>query len=281
MNTRMRALIGRALTTGLLLSLSTAYTPANGQPVVGRPPLASDSPAGTAQHVGTDHFDGIWRIEKPVFALLTSDGHKPPLKPDAQKVYLKHQADRKKGKKSFDGATWCASLGYPRALLIDDPFEIIVRSQHVIFLHQWNWWHNIVYFDGSLSKDDVSVGPAGVNIDVPGAVKVRPEDIPGSMGYSVGGWKGDRLVVETNNTVDTTLLDSAGLPHSDGLKIVTTWRLLSPNVLEARFLFDDAATYTKPWEATATFKRQSSGWEQEDVCLDRIKTGQPAVKEAL
>jgi len=257
MTIKIHAWTGRAAIVGLLLCLGTAW--------------------GDAR----DQFNGVWRIEKPVFALRTDAGKAPPLQPEAEKSYREHRAARAAGDTSFDSATWCSSLGYPRALLVNYPFEIIVRPQHVVFLHEWNWWHRIVYLDGALSDQDASVGPAGITVDVPGAVKVKPQDIPGSMGTALGKWEGDTLVVNTSNLIETTLLDSAGMPHSDELKLTEKWRLRSPNVLESRIRFDDPATFTQPWETVITFKRQAKTWQEEDVCLDRIKAGQPAVKETM
>jgi len=74
---------------------------------------------------------GIWRIEKPVFALHTQDGKEPPLRPEAAKQYREHLAARQQGDTSFDSATWCAAVGMPRIMFINYPFEIMVRPQYV------------------------------------------------------------------------------------------------------------------------------------------------------
>jgi hypothetical protein len=99
------------------------------------------------------------------------------------------------------------------------------------------------------------------------------------MGYSQGHWDGDVLDIQTTHLFDMTLLDNAGMPHSGDLRLTEHLRLISKDVLEDRLRFEDPATFTKPWETVVTYRRQQSAPRNEDVCLDRIRRGQPAVKE--
>ena len=114
--------------------------------------FACGAAAAPAQSQSRGQIAGNWLVEKPVFALRSADGSEPPLKAAAAKVYRERQAARASGDTSFDGGTWCASLGMPRMLLVDYPFEIIVRPKMVAFLHQWNWWARLVYMPGALVK---------------------------------------------------------------------------------------------------------------------------------
>jgi hypothetical protein len=99
------------------------------------------------------------------------------------------------------------------------------------------------------------------------------------MGLSKGRWEGDALVIDTDALGHLTLLDGAGMPHSQSLKITEHVSLRSPDVLVDRIRIDDPETFTTPWETLVTYKRQRDGVIEEDVCLDRIKNHQPAVKE--
>lgn len=244
--------------------------------------IATASIASAQEH---KKFEGIWRVEKPVFAVLTVDGKEPPLKPQAEKTYREHIAARRRGDTSFDGATWCASVGVPRILFIDYPFQIMLGAKHVAFMHEWNWWARVVYLDGALTGLNSNV-PQGQRSSVPstGAPPAfgppQPSaDLPGSMGLSQGKWQGDTLVVETTHLIDSTLLDSAGLPHSDDLKLTERWRLQGPDVLENRIRIDDPAIFSQPWETVVIYRRQLNTIIKEDVCLDRIKMGAPALQE--
>lgn len=248
----------------------------------------------SAQSQSQSQFAGVWRIEKPVTALRTTEGKEPPLKAEAATRYREHLAARKQGDTSFDSATWCAAVGFPRIMSINYPFEIMVRPQYVVFLHEWNWWTRIVYMKGALSDAPVAAlgpppgmgappgGPPGAGGPPPGGPPMMSasNDAPGPMGLSKGRWEGDTLVVETTQLDETKLLDNAGLPHSGQLKVTERLRLVNPNVLEDRILIEDAATFTQPWETVVSYRRQRDAIIQEDVCLDRIKkAGVPAVKE--
>lgn len=236
---------------------------------------------GAAHAQDHSKFAGIWRIEKPVFAVRTVDGKEPPLKPAAQKIYREHIAARRRGDTSFDSATWCAAVGMPRILFIDYPFQIMLGSKHVAFMHEWNWWARVVYLEGALAaapQAQPSGTPAASAPPAFGPPQARA-DLPGPMGLSKGKWQGDTLVVETTHLIDSTLLDSAGLPHSDDLKLTEQLRLRTPDVLENRIRIEDPAIFSQPWETVVTYRRQSNTVIKEDVCLDRMKTGAPALKE--
>jgi hypothetical protein len=254
-----------------------------------------------------EQIAGAWLIDKPVFALRTADGGVPPLKPAAAKVYQDRQAARAKGDTSFDSATWCASLGMPRMLLVNYPFEVIVRPKQVALLHQWNWWARLVYMPNALDKDASAPPPPGIGPPggppgappggPPGAPPGGPpgappgargvaasgeqEIEPTSTGFSQGKWEGDVLVVETDHIANGTLLDSAGMPHSSHLKLVERIRVLGTDVLEDRIRIQDDETFVRPWETLVTYRRQAKASRYEDVCLDRIRAGEPAVREQV
>ena len=227
-----------------------------------------------------ESFAGVWQIDSPVFAVHTTTGEEPPLQKAAAQVYHRHIADRKQGDTSFDSATWCASVGIPRLMFIESPFEIMVGPRHIAFLHEWNWWARVVYLKGALTLSAPHGRPAHIehtSIDV--LPPIENVMTPGPVGLSRGQWVGDELVVTTDHLIDTTLIDSAGLPHSDALKLTEKFRLRGPDVLEDRIRFEDPQTFTRPWETVVTYHRKPGERIHEDVCLDRIKTGQPAVKE--
>jgi hypothetical protein len=219
---------------------------------------------------------GVWQIESPVFAVRTASGEVPPLQPAAAKVYQSRIAARKRGDTSFDSATWCASVGMPRLMFINYPFEIMVGPKHVAFMHEWSGWARIVYLPGGFAPTIVPK-PATAGRD--GLAPMLNVMTPGPVGLSRGEWVDHQLVVRTNLLIDSTPIDSAGLPHSDALKLTETVRLRSPDVLEDRIRFEDPTTFTRPWETVVTYRRKPGTRIHEDVCLDRIQRGEPAVKE--
>jgi hypothetical protein len=69
---------------------------------------------------------------------------------------------------------------------------------------------------------------------------------PSFMGYSVGRWEGDTLVVESTGYKDTTWLDFAGHPHSEALRITERYRRVDFGQIEIEETFEDAEYYARP-----------------------------------
>lgn len=74
---------------------------------------------------------------------------------------------------------------------------------------------------------------------------------PDWMGYSVGRWDGDTLVVESNGFNDRTWLDHDGNPHSEDLRTVERYRRTNFGNLELEVTFTDTKAYNKPWTVAA------------------------------
>jgi hypothetical protein len=70
---------------------------------------------------------------------------------------------------------------------------------------------------------------------------------PNWMGYSVGHWEGDTLVVETNGFNDRTWLDHDGHPHTEALRTTERYRRRTVGSLEVEVTFSDPGAYAKPW----------------------------------
>jgi len=208
--------------------------------------------------VAAPDFSGVWQVEKAIQELKTVEGKTPPLKPEAAKVYEAHKKQWKAGDLSFDPTAKCISPGLPRMLYLPYPFEIVQGPKKLMYLFEWNYWNRRVY----LTDDGVK--------DVP---------YPLSLGLSKGKWEGETLVVKTTDLrADNTLLDSAGMPRSESMKITEKMRLLNPNTLEARFTIEDPETFTRPWDTVVRFKRLQQNSEiKEDICLDRVDADQLAV----
>lgn len=220
-----------------------------------------------------EQFAGIWHVEKPVFAARTVEGNEPPLKPEAARLYRAHMAARKQGDTSFDSATWCAGLGMPRLMFIDHPFQIMLDTPYVVFMHEWDRWVRVVYMEGALSENARAFALGFGKTGLPAG------DIDGPMGLSRGRWEGDTLVIDTTLLTASTLIDGAGLPHGGALKLTERLTLRQDDVLENRIRIDDSEIFTRPWEMVTTYRRQHDAIIREDVCLDRIREGMPAVKE--
>jgi hypothetical protein len=69
---------------------------------------------------------------------------------------------------------------------------------------------------------------------------------PSYMGYSVGHWEGDTLVVETVGFKDDTYLDFGGHPHSEQLRLTERYRRLDFGHMEIEETFSDPGAYSRP-----------------------------------
>ena len=70
---------------------------------------------------------------------------------------------------------------------------------------------------------------------------------PTWMGYSVGRWDGDTLVVESFGFNDRTWLDHDGHPHTEALRMTERYRRRDVGNLEVEVTLSDPKTYSKPW----------------------------------
>jgi hypothetical protein len=202
-----------------------------------------------------ERFNGVWLIEKAPRTLTTVEGKPPPLRPEALTEYEARLAAGAKGDRSLDRTTWCAAAGVPRLMLEPHPFEILVNPRQVAFLYEWNRWARLVDMTGN---------------------DLQPL-YPLAFGTANGKFENGSLIVVTRGLTKQTFLDRSGLPHSDDLVLTETMRLKNGNVLENRIRIDDPKTYTSAWETVVTYRRQPRARLKEDVCLDRIRQGKPAI----
>ncbi len=72
---------------------------------------------------------------------------------------------------------------------------------------------------------------------------------PSWMGYSVGRWEGDTLVVESAGFNDLTWLLGA-YPHTEGLRAIERYRRPDFGHLTFELELHDPTLYSKPWTAT-------------------------------
>ena len=77
--------------------------------------------------------------------------------------------------------------------------------------------------------------------------KLETNPNPSWMGYSVGHWDGDTLVVESFGFNDRTWLDHDGHPHTEGLRTTERYRRRDFGNLDIEVTFTDPSVYAKPW----------------------------------
>jgi len=99
---------------------------------------------------------------------------------------------------------------------------------------------------------------------------------PTWMGYSVGHWEGDTLVVESAGFNDKTWLDG-GHPHTEALRVTERWYRKDFGHLEQQITIEDAKTFARPFSISAHMEFRADTEILEDVCNENEKDLQHVV----
>jgi hypothetical protein len=118
----------------------------------------------------------------------------------------------------------CYMPGVPRATYIPMPFQIIQSERDVFIAYQ---------FAGAVRD---------IYMDNPGSSQVDSW-----MGWSVGRWEGDTLVVDVTGLSDQTWFDRAGSHHSYQLHVVERYTMVSPNHIDYEATVEDPLVLTEPF----------------------------------
>ena len=149
------------------------------------------------------------------------EGEEIPYQPWAaarKKENMEHWMDR-------DPEVKCFQPGVPRALYMPHPFQMIqsgtklmmvfefANAQRTIHLNKMDKYPNVAY-----------------------------------MGYSVGHWEGDTLVVDVSDLTDATWFDRSGNFHSDALHVVERYALSGADHIQYEATIEDPKVFSRPWK---------------------------------
>jgi hypothetical protein len=96
---------------------------------------------------------------------------------------------------------------------------------------------------------------------------------PSWMGYSVGRWDGDELVVDSSGYNDRTWLVD-GYPHTEALRMTERYRRPDFGHLEVAVTFSDPKTYSKAWTVHIHADLAADTGMVEQVCNEDPDSGQ-------
>jgi len=202
-------------------------------------------------------WDGVWAVTEYAEEIIPADGRPVPLTPEAQAIYDEHRAAWRAGETAFDRTSvTCVTPGLPRLMMMPYPFEIMFRPRMMVMMYEWNGRYREIPFSNE-------------EIEVP---------YPTFLGFPRAQLDGESIVIETVGIQDTTVLDQAGIPHSDDMRVTEQLRLgADGETMENRITFSDPQTFTRPWEVVVNYRRLHDRELKEDVCIDRIERGLPAI----
>jgi hypothetical protein len=213
----------------------------------GKPNLSAAAPK-TAD--GKPDLSGIWQFNRREGRLHGSIGaylKEVPFQPVAEKLYK--QCLETSG--TTDPVARCLPFGVPRVHVTFEPYQMIQRSDRLVVLHENLTMFRQIFMDGrELPKDPT----------------------PTWMGYSVGHWEGDALVVNSAGFNGKAWLDTNGHPTSDALHVIERFRRLDFGHMEIRITIDDPKMYTRPWTVTVPHELLADSELLEFVCLENERS---------
>jgi len=99
-----------------------------------------------------------------------------------------------------------------------------------------------------------------------------PEDPnPAWMGYSVGRWEGDTLVVESAGFNDRGWLDLSGHPYTEALRVTERFQRLDTGRMRLEMTFADPKAYSRPWTIKVDMHLMADTELLENVCHENEK----------
>jgi hypothetical protein len=215
-------------------------------PTPGIPRTADGKPnlSAPAPHTTDDKpdFSGIWMVATAKYlANLGADGVEIPFRPEAAALYQKRRETNGVGHTTER----CLPHAVPDAALVPYPFKILQTPTQLAILFEPFIDYRQIFIDGR-------------------ALPVDP--LPSWMGYSVGHFDGNDLVVDSIGFNDQTWLDDGGHPHSDALHVTERYRRRDFGHIDLQITIDDSKMYTKPWTVTVPYTLQPDTELLEYVC---------------
>ena len=207
----------------------------NGKPDLSGVWQAELSPPGEIERLFGDVFEYAVvpgddpRMFSKYFLNILAD-FKPeqaPIKPEAAELARKNA-----GNARANPSAQCLPQGIVRDdLLSYNPFKIIQTPGVIAILYEVDNMFRQVYTDGR---------------------KLPVDPQPAWVGYSVGKWDGDTLVVDSAGFNNRSWLDAFGHPHSEALRVQERFHRRDFGHMDLQLTVDDPKMYTRPFTIKVT-----------------------------
>ena len=248
----MLALNGRLVSMpGVLFLL--ASLPAAGQwlkyptPGIPRAPDGKADLSAPAPKTSDGKADlaGLWKAPNGKYLANLAADLKPgeaPFQPWALALYNQRVESLAKDRPTAH----CMPHGIPDQMAVAGyPFKILQSPGLVVILYEEMTHFRQIFTDGR---------------------EIPKDPNPALLGYSVGRWDGDALVVDTAGFSDVSWLDDPGHPHTEALHVTERFRRRDFGHLEIAITIDDSKTYTRPWTVTEHFNYLPDTEILENIC---------------
>jgi hypothetical protein len=208
----------------------------------GKPDLAAPGPK-TAD--GKSDLSGLWKAPSGKYLANLAADLKPEevsFQPWAAALFNERLENLAKDRPTAR----CLPHGVPDQMAVAGyPFKIVQIPGMVLILYEEMTHFRQIFTDGrELPKD--------------------PN--PAWLGYSVGHWDQDTLVVDTAGFNDQSWLDDPGHPHTEALHVIERFRRKDFGHLDIQITIDDPKAYTKSWTVTENFNLLADTELLENIC---------------
>ncbi len=208
----------------------------------GRPNLGAPAPR---TRNGKPDLSGVWNRISPRYRInIAADLQTEEVQPWARSLVARREENL--GKDSM--ATQCLPLG-PQYTTDSDGtgsgMMKIVQSEKLILILNPDLTYRQIFLDGRQLEDSPN---------------------PSWMGYSVGHWDGDTLVVESFGFNDRTWLDTSGHPHGEALRETERYRRRDFGHIDIDVTLADPAVYARPWTVSVEAELAADTELLEFVC---------------
>jgi hypothetical protein len=213
----------------------------------GKPNLSAPAPRMAD---GKPDLTGIWRQPDGVKYTDNIDADLKPgevlLQPWAAAVYKQRRDTLSKD----NPVGHCELPGVPQMDAVPYPYKILQYPGLVVILYEAFATFRQIFTDGRALPKDPN---------------------PTWMGYSVGHWEGDTLVVDSEGFNDKTWIDTGGHPHTEALHVTERFHRADFGHIDLQITINDPKTYTKPWTVSYPIRLFPDTELLEYVCTENNK----------
>jgi hypothetical protein len=231
------AIILSAMTTPLAAQWVDYPTPGIPRTADGKPNLTTPAPR-TAD--GKPDLSGIWqRISLKYERNIAADLKPGEIQPWAEALVRQRAEDLQKDHMSVQCLPWGPSYSNSarKAKIVQTPGLLLMLDEDLTYRQ--------IFVDGRT---------------------LETEPNPSWMGYSVGRWEGDTLVVDSFGFNDRTWLDRDGHPHSEALRMTERYRRLDFGHMQIEITLNDPKVYARPWTVSLSAELNPDTELLESVC---------------
>ena len=243
MKTVVLAILLSALTTSVEAQWLNYPTPGIPRTADGKPNLTAPAPRTPD---GKPDLSGVWnKISAKYGANIVADLKPEEVKPWAQALVKQRMEDL--GRDSM--TAHCLPVGPEYSTR--EGFVRFVQTPALVVILDEDLTYRQIFMDGR-------------------ALETDPQ--PSWMGYSVGHWDGDTLVVDSFGFNDRTWLDASGHPHTEALRMTERYRRRDFGHLDLEVTLQDPTVYAKPWTVAIDSLLAADTGLLEAVCSENNKS---------